>query len=864
MPSAVVCVALGLAILGHPYVSAEVATNSSECDEHSKQCADLYSCQPPDERLVVPEDVVLVFGNTGAGKSTLTKLLTHEDADMESLYVDNQYLIKGDRIGSTIASVTRVPQLITDNATGTHYYDCPGFEDTRGSCVELSTTYYMKDLTRHARRVKVLLLAPHYAVTKGKDRIDFIKMLLHAVRILRAEGKFDASVALVVTKVDAYVKRRGQFVVVADDMVKQAVASFLHDEVLSFLAGKINTAVLPGDVEDYRRAVALVESFLYQDDTLNYIRIGIFRAPDEEGLLSNIQIMEDSRKQLLELVHKKLSYSEVKPNDFGFSVSERTKLFAHIRSRDLEVAIDGKLSVLGRTCSEAGSLQSYDPTDIPATLERFTNFSKEIDTFAASLKSSGSVQDFCEHLGRRGASFSPEQRLLTEGVTGDCGYLDVLQVVSDKPLLDPRAAVKRWTEPLDKAAADLAARADWHRFLVSAYERLTRHEQQAHRTNMPAAVDNLATLETEARRLGLFLSRSSTDFANLTDLDALLARVRRAPESECLPSGILVVRGDTVLLSEVAEALKQCHGHIRAIEVYALNTVFVDASLRLPGGSLVIIAPRWEAVGYPVINLDGQDGETLVVYRRANAGQRGEDGQPGLPGKPGGHFIGFGKDFTGTLHVSVSGGDGGPGQRGGDGGAGQSGGGNGGNGGDGGAGGLGGQPGTATLINLGGKPIAPETAVLEGHSGARGTGGRGGLGGDHRPHSLWRRRRKRFVLTALAVIGGIAAAGGVAYGVAKAMEPPPRPPPPPRPTYYDGARGRDAAVNRGMLAADAPLPAPWSDVPARAEVYFKHNLNHPYLRSRLQAFFNDLTRDDSFTALRSSWGSNFDRMADYA
>ncbi|KAE8741572.1 hypothetical protein FOCC_FOCC012909 [Frankliniella occidentalis] len=99
---------------------------------------------------------------------------------------------------------------------------------------------------------------------------------------------------------------------------------------------------------------------------------------DEEGLLSNIQIMEDSRKQLLELVHKKLSYSEVKPNDFGFSVSERTKLFAHIRSRDLEVAIDGKLSVLGRTCSEAGSLQSYDPTDIPATLERFTNFSKEI------------------------------------------------------------------------------------------------------------------------------------------------------------------------------------------------------------------------------------------------------------------------------------------------------------------------------------------------------------------------------------------------------------------------------------------------------------------------------------------------------
>lgn len=44
---------------------------------------------------------------------------------------------------------------MTDGKTGTSYFDCPGFEDTRGSCIEVSTTYYMKDIVRHARQIKV-------------------------------------------------------------------------------------------------------------------------------------------------------------------------------------------------------------------------------------------------------------------------------------------------------------------------------------------------------------------------------------------------------------------------------------------------------------------------------------------------------------------------------------------------------------------------------------------------------------------------------------------------------------------------------------------------------------------------------------
>ena len=229
---------------------------------------------------------------------------------------------------------------------------------------------------------------------------------------------------------------------------------------------------------------------------------------------------------------------------------------------------------------------------------------------------------------------------------------------------------------------------------------LGRWKQGGSARGLVVTADNLPLFLQKVRGLSISTPVKQS-VANLTDLNALLELVLRAgPEYKCVPGGRLLVTGQTVVLDQAVSRYGCSHG-VRSVEVYALNTIVVNSDVALPGGSLVVAAPRWYVRGDRKISVDGQAGQPWGSRPgEAADGQPGKEGRRGRPGAPGGSFLGVGAVFQGGfLTVNANGGQGGSGERGGDGGPGRPGGGHGGGGGRGGAGGVGGAAGLAQFIS---------------------------------------------------------------------------------------------------------------------------------------------------------------------
>ena len=62
----------------------------------------------------MPPEAILVLGITGSGKSTLTKYLSHQDSDLRAEEEDAKILIRGDLIGSSVMSVTKVAATVLE------------------------------------------------------------------------------------------------------------------------------------------------------------------------------------------------------------------------------------------------------------------------------------------------------------------------------------------------------------------------------------------------------------------------------------------------------------------------------------------------------------------------------------------------------------------------------------------------------------------------------------------------------------------------------------------------------------------------------------------------------------------------------
>lgn len=94
----------------------------------------------------------------------------------------------------------------------------------------------------------------------------------------------------------------------------------------------------------------------------------------------------------------------------------------------------------------------------------------------------------------------------------------------------------------------------------------------------------------------------------------------------------LTVKGNNVKISLVLTAT--CFGKVKFIEVFALNSLYIDADFNSNGQQvqLSLIAPVWIIIGNSKIILNGKDGEEYASLYAPNGITSFRNGRPGRPG----------------------------------------------------------------------------------------------------------------------------------------------------------------------------------------------------------------------------------------
>lgn len=170
---------------------------------------------------IAGETVVMIIGNTGAGKSTFVNYLA--GCTLESKYVvsdiDKVVAVKpvseGGRrdelakIGHGKISQTFMPNVIKDDVSGLCFCDCAGFLDSRGTEISIANTVNLITTLNSAKAVKVVLLITRDTLkaNRGKGLVDLLtvctklfgsveKFKQHLGCVLVGCSLFDASTTL--------------------------------------------------------------------------------------------------------------------------------------------------------------------------------------------------------------------------------------------------------------------------------------------------------------------------------------------------------------------------------------------------------------------------------------------------------------------------------------------------------------------------------------------------------------------------------------------------------------------------------------------------------------------------------------------
>ncbi|XP_065208854.1 uncharacterized protein LOC135837489 isoform X2 [Planococcus citri] len=715
------------------------------------------------------ESATLVLGNTGVGKTVFTRRIAGHGATLKSVEEGLDYAIVNPNeetdTKSFITSNTVYPELVQDNSTGAAYYDFPGFLDTRGAANDITTTYFIKKTVDNVKRVKLLLLINHTSLSNDGTRDDFITLLSHVTKFVKNIEKFKDGIALIATKV--------QYPEKTDESIVSTIAEFIK-KAKTDLQQKNTNGV------DNANVIKLIDILLQQDGN-SYPKIAISRSPDQKGILNEIPIVQENTTKIKSMLAK-LKFIDKMDTDFGYIIPKKSLIDIGNIINGINQSIAASVREIAKEISHREGPFNDISTQYEARIKKYDELRKLKENANNQNQVEKCVQELINGIASRHTSILKYYN----------DYLTFLHDVSDHTI-----------NTQFKCADGLQEAIDYHykgklfyHFLNKLHERLSDYEIQRDTSNNQCT----AFAESVARDLGKQDSEFRLDPAvvkkcypnyesefedirnmsiNRNELELVNKMLNLALKSNLsvsCDSKTLVIKGQYVKLSDVPNIQnRECKTPLRYMDIFALNTVFIDANVDKNGEikRFSIIAPVWDVQGVRRIMLEGLSGtahDPAKAPDGANPGDRGADGKPGLFGRRGGNFLGMGEVFRNIqgLTVSVKGGRGGPGQNGGDGKVGRNGddavndvyvdncsaksrnhaikssenvkyrrakvvlagrdGQRGGDGGDGGTGGIGGNPGDIAMVSV----DSPNTDDVGIHkvmeNGSKGSDGRAGEG----------------------------------------------------------------------------------------------------------------------------------------
>lgn len=145
------------------------------------------------------KDISLITGPPNSGKSTILNMIAGSKLTGKKNECD-QWEINADPIVATIGhkvSETFVPNY-WDDSLGNRYFDCAGFDETRGLDYEIAKSCILKTIGNHARSLKVIIVVDFY--TLNSERGSTFNKMIDQIKNFIPEMNFEAEAELIITK----------------------------------------------------------------------------------------------------------------------------------------------------------------------------------------------------------------------------------------------------------------------------------------------------------------------------------------------------------------------------------------------------------------------------------------------------------------------------------------------------------------------------------------------------------------------------------------------------------------------------------------------------------------------------------------
>lgn len=261
-------------------------------------------------------DVVILLGNTGTGKSTVSKFLRRDptlkierNSGRKWIFTDGDSKI-GDL--KSHVSKTLIPNLDVDEETGVQLIDFAGFQDTRSVDFDLLTEFFNKKILDSSVKVKIVLVEKYSNLKQIDERNTFTQMLKQTANLIGPNlDSFEGSLGLIATRVD---DRSDD-----DEAVLHEITAFIN-ETIEFIQNKRFEAILEGDkknAQEYSRQVRLLE-FMLEGGNMQ---------PFWNPITPQMESMDENRRKLRKFVLEKLNVSKLFEHEFQVTVAAETVNF---------------------------------------------------------------------------------------------------------------------------------------------------------------------------------------------------------------------------------------------------------------------------------------------------------------------------------------------------------------------------------------------------------------------------------------------------------------------------------------------------------------------------------------------------------